>query len=117
MNKRIFGGKPLDADRVLLESQIDQIQNREWFNNRDNSWILKKGSMSPQFLHLEDNKACFLLESLLINGESVSDTSIVLQEISSFYSDLYACADLRSALEIEEFLASLSELPQVIPWQ
>ncbi len=69
--------------------------------------------MSPHFLHLEDNKNCFPLESLIINGVEQKDTSLVLDEIYSFYSSLYSENDLKSALEINEFLAALSDLPHI----
>ncbi len=69
--------------------------------------------MLSHFLHLEDTKTSFPLELLLITGISESNTSMVLQEIFSFYSNLYASNDLQTALEMDQLLSSLSELPQV----
>ncbi len=98
VNKRIFGGDDLEANRILLETQIDQISDCSWFDTKDDNWLKWEGTMLPQFLHLEDNKNCFPLESLLVNGVMQMDTTLILDEIFA---------------EIDTFLQLLSELPQV----
>ena len=97
INKQLYIGHDVNTDRINLENHISQIQEQSWFFCKDQDdldWILKEGTMNPQFLHLEDEKANIFLESLLIDGEETSTIDPVLTEIFSYYLNLYSNQDI-----------------------
>ena len=113
INKRIYEGEKLDSDRISLEKWVEQINDHVWFFNKnfEHDWIEIEGTMTPDFLYLEDIKTNFSLDSLLIDGEETLDLDMVLSEMYKFYSGLYSAEDLASEKEMDTFLLSLSDLP------
>ncbi len=68
--------------------------------------------MSPSFLNLERAKTIKpTLQSILIDDQEVNETESVLTAITDFYSDLYACHDHHSEVEIQQFLNEIPSLP------
>ncbi len=116
INKKIFEGEKLDSDRISLEKQIEQINDHAWFFNKnfEHDWIEIEGTMTPDFLYLEDIKTNFSLDLLLIHGEETSDLDIVLSEMHKFYSGLYSAEHLASDEEMDAFLLSLLNLPTTV---
>ncbi len=116
VNNHIYAGENLDQDQIHLEDRLCQVKDRSWFLEQDNDskWVEYEGQMTSQFLHLEDIKQNAFLETLQINDSLISDITIVLSEINTFYSDLYSCKDQVTELEIDKFLNSLINLPHIV---
>ena len=112
VNKIIYKGEHMDADRMLLENKIMNIKERAWFFDHDDfsDWVDIEGTMTSTFLHLEDVHFSPFLDKLWIDSQVSGDLSLILDETYSFYSSLYAKQDLKTDQEIDAFLDSLIDL-------
>ncbi len=57
LNARIYKGENLDIDREKLETRLLNLKDRSWFDktaDHEDDWLCAEGTMSPDFLHLED---------------------------------------------------------------
>ena len=90
INKLIFQGERLEADRIIIENKIIQFCNHQSFEHEDDSlsWLQLEGSMSPIFLNLEDEKEDLFINELLVNDVPTQDINLILSEIHNFYQKL-----------------------------
>ncbi len=117
INRQIFHKENLEEDCLHIQSWIEQVQDSKFFFDRDEGealqWVLREGKMSPSFLHLEyiRNKASM---NKLWNGSKFVDSSDeILPILHDFYSHLYDENDSHMVSQINTFLCSLTDLPQL----
>ncbi len=82
--------------------------------DRECDWVLIEGKMSPAFLYLEDLAPNPGLEALDIDGEIMDDITLILEELNTYYTDLYTAWDRKSSQEIASFLNKVKSLPKVL---
>ncbi len=99
-----------------LETRLLNLKDHSWFEknaDHEDDWLCAKGTMSPDFLHLEDEKSSLFFEKFLIAGEVVKDDEKILHELSSFYSDLYRTQSIKSCQQIQDFLKGIGSIPHI----
>ncbi len=99
LNARIYRGENLDIDRERLENRLLTLKDHIWFDrsaDHEDDWLCTEGTMSLDFLHLEDEKNYLFLEKLLVAGEVVTDDEKILNEVGDFYTELYSAKSDKS---------------------
>ncbi len=115
VNKRIYQGEVLEVDQCHLQVRIAQCENTIWDKKQSpEKWALKEGSMSPDFLHLEDElHGSIDITKLRSSGGDIVSGDDVLTVMRSFYTDLYGAQDQVSKSEIDTFLEKI-QIPELV---
>ncbi len=102
-------------DQCCLQARIVQCKNTVWDKKQSpEKWALKEGSISPDFLHLEDklHGSIDITKLYSSDGDIVSGDD-VLTVMKSFYTDLYEAQDQVSKSEIDTFLEKI-QIPELV---
>ncbi len=98
--------------QVRISNLEDTIWEQDSVSHWD-KWTVIELKMHPKFLYLEDNK--YKMEPISYlkcdSGSCTSDEEI-LQELHSFYADLYSAHNSKDEIEIMHFLDQLA-LPEI----
>ncbi len=113
LNARIYRGENLDIDRERLENRLLTLKDCIWFDKSadyEDDWLCTEGTMSLDFLHLEDERTYLFLEKILVAGEVVTDDEKILNKVGNFYTNLYRAKSEKSCQQIQDFLKSVGSL-------
>lgn len=100
-----------------IQLRIEQIQDSRFFFDREDGealqWILRKGKMSPSFLHLEDIRKKTRMNKLWNGNTFAYASEEILPILHDFYSHHYDEGASCPLMEIDTFLQSLADLPHL----